>query len=64
MIKVKITTLFLFSLLTLKAHAQLADLKTHNIVKDSIVSKYNRQDFKGIYEMADTGFKAAFQKMT
>ncbi len=39
--------------------AQIADIKTHNIVKDSIVAKFNRNDFKGIYALADTSFKSA-----
>ncbi len=29
-------------------------------VKDSIITRFNRGDFKGIYEMADSNFKAAF----
>jgi CubicO group peptidase (beta-lactamase class C family) len=54
-----IISLLLLSLCTITAEGQITDLKTHNIVKDSIVAKFNRQDFKGIYEMADTGFKIA-----
>ena len=50
---------FLITVSSLNAQAQLVNLKTHDIVKDSIVSRFNRQDFKGIYKMAGKGFKAA-----
>lgn len=56
--KAIISFLFL-SLCTITLEGQTTDLKTHNIVKDSIVAKFNRQDFKGIYDMADSSFKAA-----
>ena len=49
---------FLITVSSLNAKAQLADLKTHDIVKDSIVSRYNRQDYRGIYDLADSSFKA------
>ncbi|AXY78198.1 serine hydrolase [Paraflavitalea soli] len=38
------------------------DSTFYDIVKDSIITKFNRGDFKGIYAMADTGFKAAFRE--
>ena len=57
-----IISLLFLSLCTITVEGQMTDLKTHNIVKDSIVAKFNRQDFKGIYEMADTSFKMAFSK--
>jgi CubicO group peptidase (beta-lactamase class C family) len=37
--------------------AQVADLASHVLVKDSIVSKFNRDDFKGIYELSDDAFR-------
>jgi hypothetical protein len=55
--KMKKTIVFLLLIFGSKAHGQ-ADLNTHNVVKDSIVAKYNRQDFKGIYAMSKKGFKA------
>ena len=59
----KAIILFLFlSLYAITVEGQTADLKAHNIVKDSIVAKFNRQDFKGIYDMADPSFKAGFSE--
>lgn len=54
----------LFSLLllftgTVKAQSGLT---LYDTVKDSIVAKFNRGDFKGIYAMADSGFKAGFSE--
>jgi hypothetical protein len=37
--------------------AQVADLASHIILKDSIVSKYNRGDFKGIYELSSEAYR-------
>ena len=39
------------------SYAQLANLSTHLVVKDSIVSKYNRGDFSGVYDLSDTAFR-------
>lgn len=35
----------------------VAKAQTNNIIKDSIIVKFNRGDLKGIYAMADAGFK-------
>lgn len=45
----------LFFTTTVKAQT---DSTFYTIVKDSIITKFNRGDFKGIYAMADSGFKA------
>jgi CubicO group peptidase (beta-lactamase class C family) len=37
--------------------AQVANLASHIVLKDSIVSKYNRGDFKGVYGLASDAFK-------
>lgn len=37
-----------------------AKAQYYDSVKDSIIARFNRMDFKGIYEMADSNFKAAF----
>lgn len=42
---------FLFST---NLFAQLADLNTHNELKDSIIARFNRNDFESIYQLADT----------
>jgi CubicO group peptidase (beta-lactamase class C family) len=39
-----------------RAQVSAPDLSACNEVKDSIVTKYNRQDFRGIYLMSDTSF--------
>lgn len=39
-----------------QAQVSAPDLTSYNEVKDSIVAKYNRQDFRGIYFMSDTSF--------
>jgi CubicO group peptidase (beta-lactamase class C family) len=41
--------------LTLPAMAQL-DVMNYSIVRDSIIARFNRDDFKGIYQLADTSF--------
>jgi len=41
---------------------QEADLTINSIVKDSIISKFNKGDFSGIYALADSGFKANISK--
>ncbi len=58
--KIIILSLNLFFIANI--YAQIADINTHNIVKDSFVAKMNRQDFKGIYEMADQNFKSSFSE--
>lgn len=54
--------LFLSLLLFTTAVKAQSGLTLYNTVKDSIVSKFNRGDFKGIYAMADSGFKTAFSE--
>lgn len=46
-----------FTVSFLAVTAQVADLKTHVAMKDSIISKFNRKDFQGIYSMSDTIFR-------
>lgn len=55
--------LFLILLLsTTYSKSQIADLPTHNIVKDSLIAKLNRNDYKSVYSMADSSFKAGFSE--
>ena len=54
--------LFLSLLLFTTAVKAQSGLTLYNTVKDSIVSKFNRGDFKGIYAMTDSGFKTAFSE--
>lgn len=49
-------TLLLGMLLAVRARAQSGPLTAHLEVKDSIVARFNRGDFKGIYAQADTAF--------
>jgi len=58
----KKTLIALFLFLTIKSQAQIADLVTHDIVKDSIIARFNRTDFKGIYTLADSSFKAGISE--
>ena len=37
--------------------SQVADLASHRVLQDSIVAKYNRNDFKSIYQLASPSFK-------
>ncbi|HYF32166.1 MAG TPA: serine hydrolase domain-containing protein [Chitinophagaceae bacterium] len=59
-------SLFSFFLLSLllpyPLRAQVADLAAHVRLKDSIVSRYNRGDFKGIYEFAGNDFRAEIKE--
>lgn len=55
------TISFLLLLFTTTVKAQ-SDLALYNTVKDSIVTRFNRGDFKGIYAMADSGFKNSFSE--
>ncbi|HEY8956719.1 serine hydrolase domain-containing protein [Chitinophaga sp.] len=54
--------LFLLLLLINTTAKAQSDTTFYNTVKDSIVTKFNRGDFKGIYAMADSGFKAGFSE--
>jgi CubicO group peptidase (beta-lactamase class C family) len=47
---------FVFVLGCCTAAIAQVDLKALEEVKDSIVARYNRNDFKGIYQLADTAF--------
>jgi CubicO group peptidase (beta-lactamase class C family) len=43
--------------LSFSLSAQVADLTAHIVLKDSIISKYNRGDFKGVYELSSDAFR-------
>ncbi len=45
-----------FSVLSLLPTAAQVNKATHDEVKDSIVARFNRNDFKGIHQLADTAF--------
>jgi CubicO group peptidase (beta-lactamase class C family) len=47
-----------FILNTFNMTAQMADALTHNAIKDSIVTFFNKQEFKQIYAMLSPPFKA------
>ncbi|MES2807640.1 MAG: serine hydrolase domain-containing protein [Bacteroidota bacterium] len=47
---------FAFVLASFSAALAQTDYKALHEVKDSIVARYNRNDFKGIYRLADTAF--------
>jgi len=49
--------LFILLLSAATVQAQLPDTLLNNVVKDTIIAKFNRHDFAGIYTMADSGFK-------
>ena len=51
---IKIRFLIIGFLFSTNVFAQIADLSTHNEVKDSIVARFNRNDFNSIYQFADT----------
>jgi|GEM_PF-233620 len=51
----KIITLLAFTVMLHRAFAQ-TDRRIVDAVKDSIISRYNRYDFEGIYQLADTAF--------
>ena len=53
-----IISLLFLSLSTICTEAQTANIKGNNIVKDSIILLFNQANYKAIYSMADTGFKA------
>lgn len=53
----KLLTLFLFGLITISAKSQSTQNTKNDILKDSIVSKFNRGDYEGIYAMANREFK-------
>lgn len=59
---IKRILLFQLLLVSLSVQAQKADVRSHNLVKDMIVEKFNNQDFKGIYELAGRSFKANFSE--
>lgn len=47
----------LIYLLLLAISLSIANAQTNHIIKDSLIAKFNRGDLKGIYAMADAGFK-------
>lgn len=48
----------LISLLyTVNIYSQTADTNTHNAMNDSIVARFNRKDYKSVYELAGDNFK-------
>lgn len=47
----------LIYLLLLAISLSTAKAQNNHIIKDSLIAKFNRGDLKGIYTMADTGFK-------
>lgn len=49
--------LFLCLLLPLSIQAQVADLRSHTTVKDSIIARFNRGDFEGVYALSGEGFR-------
>lgn len=51
-----------FLLFSNSAFSQIADIATHNTVKDSFVAKFNRNDLKAVYAMADPGFRSGFSE--
>jgi CubicO group peptidase (beta-lactamase class C family) len=53
----KLLALFLFGLITISAKSQSTQNTKNDILKDSIVSKFNRGDYEGIYAMANREFK-------
>ena len=53
----RITLLFL-TFISLNMKAQIADLATHNAIKDSIVEYYNQQKFAKIYGLLSEGFQS------
>ncbi|MFM9837012.1 MAG: serine hydrolase domain-containing protein [Cyclobacteriaceae bacterium] len=53
----KLLALFLFGLITISAKSQSTQNTKNDILKDSIVSKFNRDDYEGIYAMANREFK-------
>lgn len=49
--------LFIVFCFNISIKAQVADLSTYMKVKDSIISKFNRGDFNGIYDLSDSSFR-------
>jgi CubicO group peptidase (beta-lactamase class C family) len=57
--------LILTLLFSSKLFSQFVDSVIHNEVKDSIIARFNRSDFKSIYQFADTtSFNTSEQKLT
>lgn len=56
------SVIFVCLLLSFLLPAQVADLASHVVLKDSIVSKFNRGDFLGVYELSSEAFRKYEQK--
>jgi hypothetical protein len=56
-------TVWIFIGIIFHASAQSARTLTDE-VKDAIIARYNRNDFKGIYQLADTGFSNHISEQT
>jgi CubicO group peptidase (beta-lactamase class C family) len=48
---------FVFFCFCFSAKGQIADLSIHMVIKDSIISKFNRGDFDEIYDLSDSSFR-------
>ncbi len=57
----KLLSLFFFSLIIISAKSQSTQSIKNDILKDSIVSKFNRGEYEGIYAMANKGFKKSIK---
>ncbi|MCC6370790.1 MAG: beta-lactamase family protein [Bacteroidia bacterium] len=55
----RLILLALMGLTKLCVNAQMADLTTHQNMADSIVNRFNRKDFEGIYNLNTPEFKEA-----
>lgn len=55
-ISFKSTLPILLLLIVTDIYSQVPDLKIYNEVKDTIVARMNREDYHGVYQLADTAF--------
>ena len=62
----RIYSFFIVSLfVSANLFCQVTDLLIHNEIKDSIIARFNRNDFKSIYKLADTtSFSTSEQNLT
>ncbi|KQC02179.1 serine hydrolase [Pedobacter sp. Hv1] len=51
-------SIILISLLVNINYVSAQDAKRFEVIRDSIIARYNRQDYTGIYNLADSSFKA------
>jgi CubicO group peptidase (beta-lactamase class C family) len=57
--------IFVCCVISTNLFAQVADLYTHHEIKDSIVERFNRNEFKSIYQLADTSsFHRSVENLT